>query len=82
VSSPDGLLKHIFGAIFHFLENIHFFKINDQEYLILKQVYYNHFGCFNLTKVPLHRELFLRVLWCRGGSGGKARGDWVGRGEG
>ena len=27
VSSPDGLLKHIFGVIFHFLENIHFFLI-------------------------------------------------------
>jgi hypothetical protein len=49
--------------------------------IILKQVYYNHFGCFNLTKVPLHRELFFRVSWRRGGSGGKARGGWVGRGR-
>ena len=68
-------------SFFTFWKIFTFFKLNDQEYLILKQVYYNHFGCFNLTKIPLHRELFLRVSWRRVGSGGKAGGSWVGRGE-
>ncbi len=37
-----------------------------------------------MTKVPLHREFFLRVSWRRGGSGGKVRGGWVegGRADG
>jgi hypothetical protein len=37
---------------------------------------------FNLTKISLHRELFLRVSWRRSGSGGKVGGNWVGRGKG
>ena len=75
VSSPDGLSKHKFGAIFHFLHKSTFFVLNDQKFSILIQVYSNHSGCFNLTKIPLHRELFLRVSWRRGGSGGKAGGN-------
>ena len=59
-----------------------FCVFNDQEFRILIQVYFNHSGCFNLTKIPLHRMLFLRVSWRRGGSGGKAGGSWVRRGGG
>ena len=65
-----------------FLQKSTFLVFNDQEFPILIQVYSNHSGCFNLTKIPLHRELFFRVSWRRGGSGGKAGGSWVRRGEG
>jgi hypothetical protein len=41
-----------------FCKKITFCVLNDPEFPIEIQVYYNHFGCFNVTKIPLHRELF------------------------
>ncbi len=83
VSSPDGLCVFVlcWGGN-TFCKKSTFRVLNDTEFLISIQVYFNHSGCFNLTKIPLHRELFLRVSWRRVGSGGKAGGSWVGRGEG
>ena len=75
VSSPDGLSKHKLSHFSLFWQKPTFCVLNDQELPILIQVYSNHSGCFNLTKIPLHRELFLRVSWRRGGSGGKAGGS-------
>ncbi len=83
VSSPDDLCVFVlcWGGN-TFCKKSNFCVLNDPEFLILIQVYFNHSGCFNVTKIPLHRKLFLRVSCRRGGSGGKAGESWVGKEEG
>ncbi len=59
VSSPDVFLCfHALLGWFHFLQKIHFCVAYGPEFPIILQVNYNHFGCFNVTKIPLHREHF------------------------
>ncbi len=69
-------------SLFVFLNDNQWFQFSRNFPYILIQVYYNQSGFVYLTKISLHRELFLRVSWRRGGSGGKVDGNWVGRGLG